>query len=216
MAISLKRKAIAAGGICILAAISSLHAALPYLTWKVGDGTDLGKYYWTEEQTVDFATASSSRPISFYTISPEATSDANKKNLKAAVFQLSSNSNAGHCFELETFSDGNAGADTRFWVNYADLATHAKKWKSLDNNTGTDNLSKARVYIKPITSASYIHISAATASNNTIQFKYRIKRIDGAAGSESSCTTGQSLPWLKFGPAPAPDYIATTFSSNAN
>lgn len=214
---ALRRKAVIAVGIGLLAAGTGLHAASPYTKWSLGDGTATGKWWWSHEQSLDFsAVAPPGHSDPYEVISPETTTDPLKKNLRAYSINYSHNGTAGHCFELETFSDGNTNADTRFWIHYIDRNSQTFKWKSLDNNTGTGNFSKARLYTKGgEVWGTDIYISAANGNHNNVQFKFKVRRIDGTAGSESGCTTGQTLPWMKIITA-GPDGGMPVFSSNAN
>lgn len=214
---SLKRKAIAAGGICFLAA-AGLQAAPPYGQWTLGQGTTTGSsFWWTTEYTVDLSTVSPAGHLAYYVISPEpANPDPLKRDLKAWLFWPETRSTVGHCFELETVSDGNVNADTRFWVVWWDDANGREQYKSLDNNSGAGNLSKARLYIKGgRVFDPNILVSAANTNHNTAHFKFRFKRIDGNPGREADCTTLQSLPWMKI-ITDQQDGGYPTFSANAN
>jgi len=172
---------------CSLLAVSA-HSAREYYKYD-------GASTW---ETVNY--------INFYTtVNPgvdhwETGSFSTTSGVKYYDFSLSIPSGTA-CFEIETqAAEGDPSSnDTRIW-------TYDGGFKSLDDDTGPGLYSKARVFLSGSAKVP-IWFAAYSSNYNTMKFETRIRRLNLA---EASCTTGQSLPWIKKANA------VITYSGNAN
>jgi hypothetical protein len=107
------------------------------------------------------------------------------------------------CFEIETQAaeDDVTNNDTRIWT-----WDGTNGFRSLDDDSGPGWYSKARAFLSGDSKLS-LWFAAYSSTHNTMKFETRIRRLPLG---ESSCTTSQSLPWIKQ------VNNTTSYSANAN
>ena len=144
--------------------------------------------------------------INFYTSASGSTDqystypfDGGATQLKFYDYEISIPNSTG-CYQVETMRYWDlANSDTRIW-------TYNGSFKSLDDNSGANGGSKARIWLSG-NAKEILWVAAKNSLANVTRFEFKVNKLNLG---EASCTTGQGLPWVKNVNG------VKTYSANAN